>query len=198
MSVLAKCLHCRECFCPSFRVMPDKISLTLLFSLQLPHQYRVTWHFMWLNSSTPPPPPTMSSGMLCLILSLSHIDKPDSVGLVTFVQLFQRGNFFTPSTPTSSPVVTSSAGLGPLFFFFFLLFLMGTQNGHNVPFLESASHKKRKRNVMKRIKQFYKISKKGNKKKSGHLVPKVVIDLPFERRKVEGSRKYRRRESSTQ
>ena len=42
---------------------------------------------------------------------------------------------------------------------------MGTQNGHNVPFLESASLKKRKRKVMKRIKQFYKISKKDKKKK---------------------------------
>ena len=41
---------------------------------------------------------------------------------------------------------------------------MGTQNGHNVPFLESASLKKRKRKAMKRIKQIYKISKKGNKK----------------------------------
>ena len=71
---------------------------------------------------------------------------------------------------------------------------MGTQNGHNVSFLESASLKKRKRNVMKRIKQFHKISKKGNEKKICHLVPKVVIDLPFEGRKVEGSRKYRRRE----
>ena len=48
---------------------------------------------------------------------------------------------------------------------------------------------------MKRIKQKYKISKKGNKeKKSFHQVPKVVIDLPFEERKVEGSQKYRRRE----
>ena len=71
---------------------------------------------------------------------------------------------------------------------------MGTQNGHNVPFLESASLKKRKRDVMERIKQFYEISKKGNKENSCHLVPKVVIDLPFEGRKVEGSRKYRRRE----
>ena len=70
---------------------------------------------------------------------------------------------------------------------------MGTQNGHNVPFLESASLKKRKINVMKRIKQFYKISKKGNKKKSCHLAPNVVTDRPFEGRKVEGSRKYRRR-----
>ena len=44
------------------------------------------------------------------------------------------------------------------FFFFFFFFLwMGTQNGHNVPFLESASLEKRKRSV---IKQFYKISKK--------------------------------------
>ena len=32
------------------------------------------------------------------------------------------------------------------------------------------------------------------KKKSCHLAPKVVIDLPFEGRKVEGSRKYRGRE----
>ena len=63
---------------------------------------------------------------------------------------------------------------------------MGTQNRHNVPLLESASLKKRKRNVMKRIKQFYKISKKDDKKKNHHLVPKVVIDLPFEGRKVEG------------
>ena len=45
---------------------------------------------------------------------------------------------------------------------------------------------------MKRIKQFYKISKKGNTQKSCHLVSKVVMDLPFEGRKVEGSRKYRR------
>ena len=71
---------------------------------------------------------------------------------------------------------------------------MGTQNGHNVPFLESASLKKTERNVMIRIKQFYKISKMGNKNKSCHLVPKVVIDLPFEGRKIKGSRKYRRRE----
>ena len=69
---------------------------------------------------------------------------------------------------------------------------MGTHNGHNVPFLESASPENRKRSV---IKQFYKISKKCNKeKKSCHLAPKVVIDLPFEGRKVEGSRKYRGRE----
>ena len=69
---------------------------------------------------------------------------------------------------------------------------MGTQNGHNVPFLESASLEKRKRSV---VKQFYKISKKCNeKKKSCHLAPKVVIDLPFEGGKVEGSRTYRGRE----
>ena len=66
---------------------------------------------------------------------------------------------------------------------------MGTQNGHNVPFLESPSRRKKKRKAIKRTKQKYKISKKGNKKKSCHLVHKVVIDLPFE-----GSRKYRRRE----
>ena len=74
---------------------------------------------------------------------------------------------------------------------------MGTQNRPNVPFLESASLKKWKRKAMKRIKQIHKISKNGSddkKKKSCHLVPKVVIDLPFEGRKVEGSRKYGRRE----
>ena len=75
---------------------------------------------------------------------------------------------------------------------------MGTQNRHKVPFLESASLKKWKRKAMKRIKQMHKISKKGNKKKSCHLVPKVVIDLPFEGRKVEGNteegREFQRRE----
>ena len=35
------------------------------------------------------------------------------------------------------------------------------------------------------------------KRKSCHLFPKVVIDLPFEGREVEGSRKYRRWESAT-
>ena len=39
-------------------------------------------------------------------------------------------------------------------------------NGSAERDLESASLKKRKRNVIKRIKQFYEISKKGNKKKS--------------------------------
>ena len=33
-------------------------------------------------------------------------------------------------------------------FFFFFFLLMGTKNEHNVPFLESASHEKRKRSVM--------------------------------------------------
>ena len=75
---------------------------------------------------------------------------------------------------------------------------MGTQNGHNVTFLESASLKKRKRKAMKRIKQIYKISQKSNKKNACHLVPKVVIDLPFEGRKVEGSRKYRRESSKSE
>ena len=42
---------------------------------------------------------------------------------------------------------------------------MGTQNGHHVLFLESASLNKRIKIVMKRMNQFYKISKKGNKKK---------------------------------
>ena len=71
---------------------------------------------------------------------------------------------------------------------------MGTQNGHNVHFLESASLEKRKRSIMERIKQFHKISKKSNKKK---IMPsRQVIDLPFEGRKIEGIWKYRRRESS--
>ena len=72
---------------------------------------------------------------------------------------------------------------------------MGTQNGHNVPFLGSVFLKKRKRKAMIRIKQIDKILKKGDSKIDlWHLVPKVVIDLPFEGRKVEGSQKYRRRE----
>ena len=70
---------------------------------------------------------------------------------------------------------------------------MGTQNGHNVPFLESAFLRKRKRKAMRKIKQTHKTPKKGNKKKSCHLVSKVVIDMPFGGRKVEGSQKYRRR-----
>ena len=49
-----------------------------------------------------------------------------------------------------------------------------------MPFLEPASLKKRKRKAMKRIKQTYKISKKDRTKKSCHLGPKAVIDLPFE------------------
>ena len=58
---------------------------------------------------------------------------------------------------------------------------------------DKPSLKKRKRKA-KKMKQIYKISKKGNKKKSCHLVPKVVIDLSFGVRKVEESQKYRRRE----
>ena len=69
---------------------------------------------------------------------------------------------------------------------------MGTQNGHNAPFLESASLKKKKSKAMRRLKQIHKTFKNGNKKKSCYLVPKVVIDLAFGGRKVEGSRKYRR------
>ena len=65
---------------------------------------------------------------------------------------------------------------------------MGTHNGRSVPFFESVSLKKRKRKALKRIKQIAKIFKKGNrniyeeKNKSCHLVPEVVIDLPFEGR----------------
>ena len=65
---------------------------------------------------------------------------------------------------------------------------MGTQNGHIVPFLESASLKKRKR-----IKQIYKVFKKGNnnnnKEKKNSCHPEVVIDLPFEGRKPEIQKK---------
>ena len=43
---------------------------------------------------------------------------------------------------------------------------MGTQSRHNVSFLKSASLKKRNRKTMKRIKQFYKISERGKKKKN--------------------------------
>ena len=39
---------------------------------------------------------------------------------------------------------------------------MGTENGHNVPFVESVSLKKRKKKEMKRIKQIAKTFKKGN------------------------------------
>ena len=53
---------------------------------------------------------------------------------------------------------------------------MRTQNGHNVPFLKSASFKKRKRNVMKPIKQFYKISKKGNKKNKKSCTTEAILD----------------------
>ena len=62
-----------------------------------------------------------------------------------------------------------------------------------MPFLEPVSLKKRKRKVIRRIKQTDNISKKGNrKKKSCNLVAKVVINLPFEERRVEGSQKHRR------
>ena len=54
-----------------------------------------------------------------------------------------------------------------IFFFFFFLMNGNTEWAH-VPFLKSASLKKRKRNVMKRIK-FYKISKKGNEKKIANI-----------------------------
>ena len=50
-------------------------------------------------------------------------------------------------------------------FFFFFFYEMGTQIEHNVPFLDSASLKKRKRQAMKIIKQICKMPKKGRKKK---------------------------------
>ena len=56
-----------------------------------------------------------------------------------------------------------------------------------MPFLESVSLKKRKRKALTRIEQIAKIFKKGNsnvyeerKKQLCHLVPKLVIDVPFE------------------
>ena len=52
-------------------------------------------------------------------------------------------------------------------FYLSIFFLM---NG-KTPFLESASLRERKRKAMTRIKQIYKISKKGNAKISCHLVP---------------------------
>ena len=58
-----------------------------------------------------------------------------------------------------------------------------------MPFLESVSLMKRKRKAMKRIKQSDEIFKKGSSKKK-----KMVIDLPYKGRKVEGSWKCRRRE----
>ena len=79
---------------------------------------------------------------------------------------------------------------------------MGIQNGHVVPLLETVSHKKSKK-VVKSNKRLLKYRKKGiiiymqkkkKKKKSCHQAPKVVTDLPFEGRKVEGSWKYRRKE----
>ena len=44
------------------------------------------------------------------------------------------------------------------------------------------------------MKYLKKVIVKKKKKKSCHLVPKVVIGLTFEGRKVEGNQKYRRRE----
>ena len=44
-------------------------------------------------------------------------------------------------------LVSSWLDIPPLSFFLFFL-RMGTQNGHNVPFLESASLEKRKRSVV--------------------------------------------------
>ena len=67
------------------------------------------------------------------------------------------------------------------FFFSFLFYEWEHTTGTLCPF--SSQHPLRKGNVMKR-KQ---ISKKGNKEKACHLVPKVVIDLLFE-----VSWKYRR------
>ena len=70
------------------------------------------------------------------------------------------------------------------------------------PLSQVCIHKKRKRKAVKRLKQIYKTSKRGKKKKKKktcHLVPNVVIDLPFEgrlkeaRNIVEG-REFPRRE----
>ena len=81
-----------------------------------------------------------------------------------------------------------------LHFFFFFFFMNGNTDWAQCTLSQVCISKKRKRKAVQRIKQIYKTSKRVIKKKSCHLVPKVVIDLPFEGRKVEGSRKYRRRE----
>ena len=81
-----------------------------------------------------------------------------------------------------------SALTRPVFFFFF--FMNGNTEWAQCAPSRVCIPKKRKRKAVKRIKQVYKISKQViRKKKSCHLVRKVVIDLPFE-----GSWKYRRRE----
>ena len=81
----------------------------------------------------------------------------------------------------------------------------GNTDRHNTPFLESASLKETKRESVLSDKKTAKLSKKWNsniyickKKKfikrkiSFNLVPKSVIDLPFEGSKVEGSQKNRK------
>ena len=82
-----------------------------------------------------------------------------------------------------------------LFFSFFLSFYEWERRiGTMYPFLSLHPLRNGKKWAMKRLKQIHEMSKKGNnnKKKSCHLVPKVVIDLPFEGRKVEGSQECRR------
>ena len=80
-------------------------------------------------------------------------------------------SFIIPTANSSSWKIRESRVLIFFFFFFFLIITtiiilrMGTQNGHNVLFLKSASLKERKRKAMKRIKQIYKISNRGKKKK---------------------------------
>ena len=76
-------------------------------------------------------------------------------------------------------------------FFFFFFLMNGNTERTQCALSWVCIPRKRKRKAMKRVKQKHKISKNGNKKimPSG---PKVVIDLPFEERKIEGSRKYRR------
>ena len=100
-----------------------------------------------------------------------------------------------------SPLVISKRGMGggggeivqPYNLkLYFLFFYEWEQNRHNVPFLESASLRKRNIKAIKIKIKNDNISKKGNKKRSCHLVSQVVIDLPFEEREVEGSCKYRR------
>ena len=69
---------------------------------------------------------------------------------------------------------------------------MGTQNGHNVPFFESASLEKRKRSV---IKQFYKISKKLIKimiKTKGMYNQVHLVKIGLKKNKIKNKRNKKR------
>ena len=50
--------------------------------------------------------------LVCQTLPSSHLDRPDSVDLGSFVQELHICNLFAPSALASLSVVTSSLGLG--------------------------------------------------------------------------------------